>query len=305
MRRIMTAGAAVIVCLSLALTPAMAREPSPAPSRLDGVTVEPLFAFTLGEDALPAELSGVLVFRKVYPADQEISYTASFIPPNSFVRYVESGQLGLRPHGDMTVIRGGVTPPTVETVSAGSDAIVSPGDTFVMTDLPYDEYGKDALGTMWHEGADDATVVGFAIRESGRCCAMTHSGMLSPWHATLSGDELEAMIGHPVTFRMDKLHLEPGATLPLVADESPTMRLVDAGAVTATILGKDGAEERSMTFATGQSFADSMFPAGTASVLGNAGSEPVVLLQLVIEPAAPDAASLGPTGASPSPAPPK
>lgn len=305
MNRILAAGAAAIVCLALALPSASAQVTSPAASPLDGVTVEPLFAFTLGEDALPAELSGVLVFRKVYPADQEISYTASFIPPNSFVRHVESGRLGLRPHGDMTVIRGGTTTPTFETVTAESDATVSPGDTFVMTDLPYDEYGRDALGTMWHEGADDATVVGFAVRESGRCCAMTHSGMLSPWHATLSGDELEAMIGHAVAFRMDKLHLAPGATLPLVADEPPTMRLVDAGTVTATIPGKDGAEERSMTFATGQSFADSMFPAGMAAVLGNAGTEPVVMLQLVIEPAAPGAAPLGATAALPSPAPPK
>ena len=67
---------------------------------------------------------------------------------------------------------------------------------------------------MWHPGADDAQVVGFAIRESGRCCSMTHGGMRSPWHATLAGDELEAMIGQPITVTMRRLHLEPGATLP-------------------------------------------------------------------------------------------
>lgn len=55
-----------------------------------------------------------------------------------------------------------------------------------MADVPYDEYGKDALGTMWHECTEDAQVIGFAIRESSRCCSMSHSGIGVPW--TRSGD---------------------------------------------------------------------------------------------------------------------
>ena len=55
-------------------------------------------------------------------------------------------------------------------MAAESETTVEPGDVFSLSDVPYDEYGKDALGTMWHEGSEDAQVVGFAIRESSRCC---------------------------------------------------------------------------------------------------------------------------------------
>ena len=214
MRRLWAAGAAIATCLALGGLPALAQDASPSPASSAGVTVDPLFEIGLGADALPQELSGVLVFRKVYPADRDISYGADFIPPNTFVRYVESGSLGLKPHSQMTVIRDASSTPLTETVAAEGETTVEPGDVFALADVPYGEYGKDALGTMWHPGTDDAQVVGFAIRESGRCCAMTHAGMQSPWHATLSGDELEAMIGQPITVTMRRLDLEPGATLP-------------------------------------------------------------------------------------------
>ncbi len=285
MRRLWAAGAAVVMGLVLGGLPALAQEASPSAPSDEGVTIEPLFEIDLGADALPQELSGVLVFRKVYPADQEISYGADFVPPNTFVRYVESGSLGLKPHGDMTVIRHASTAPVAETVAAESETTVEPGDVFTLADVPYDEYGKDALGTMWHPGAEDAQVVGFAIRESSRCCAMSHSGMRSPWYATLSGDELEAMIGQPITVTMRRLHLEPGAVLPQ-AGQLPTMWLVEEGAVTASALPSEpDGDEMSMAFAAGSSFSDRTFPGTDTLTVANSGSEPATLLETVIEPA--------------------
>ena len=213
MRRSWTACMAIVMCLALTGLPTVAQDSSPSATSSAEATVEPLFEITLGADALPQDLSGVLVFRKIYPLGGEISYGTGFIPPNSFVRYVESGSLGLKPHSEMTVIRDASTAAVVEDVPAESETSVGPGDVFALLDVPYDEYGKDALGTMWHEGTEDAQVVGFAIRESSRCCSMTHSGMRSPWYATLSGDKLNAMIGQPISVTMRRMHLEPGASL--------------------------------------------------------------------------------------------
>jgi hypothetical protein len=282
----LAAGVAVLVCLVVGGMPVVAQDASSPATSSEGMTIEPLFDITLGADSLPQELSGVLVFRKVYPADQEISYGAGFIPPNTFVRYVESGSLGLKPHGEMIVIRDAATAPLEENVSAESKTTVEPGDVFALTDLPYDEYGKDALGTMWHEGTEDAQVVGFAIRESSRCCAMTHSGMRSPWYATLSGGKLEAMIGQPVTVTMRRLHLEPGAILPQ-AGQLPTMWLVEEGGVTVSALPSEpDGKEMSMEFSTGSSFSDRTFPGTDSLTLTNTGSEPVTLTETMIEPVA-------------------
>jgi hypothetical protein len=275
----------MVTCLALGGLPALGQDASPSAPPGAGVTSEPLFEIGLGADALPQEFSGVLVFRKVYPADQEISYGADFIPPNTFVRYVESGSLGLKPHSQMGLIRDASSAALAETVAAESETTVEPGDVFALVDVPYDEYGRDALGTMWHPGTEDAQVVGFAIRESSRCCAMSHSGMRSPWHATLSGDELEAMIGQPITVTMRRLHLAPGATLPQ-AGQLPTMWLVEAGGVTVSALPSEpDGKEMSMEFAADSSFSDRLFP-GTASLtVTNVGSEPATLLETVIEPA--------------------
>ena len=107
-----------------------------------------LLEVTLDGDAIPQDLAGILFFRKVYPTDQEIAYGRGFVPPNTFVRYVESGELAIRPRSDVQVIRAGTTWAEAEIVGAGEEAVVGPGDTFVMQDIPFDAYGSEALGTM-------------------------------------------------------------------------------------------------------------------------------------------------------------
>jgi hypothetical protein len=84
------------------------------------------------------------------------AHGANLIPPNTFARYVESGSQGLKPHGAMTVIRDASSSRLVEDVAAEIETTVEPGDVFALLDVPYDEYGKEALGTMWHPGAEDA-----------------------------------------------------------------------------------------------------------------------------------------------------
>ncbi len=286
MRRSWTACMAIVMCLALTGLPTVAQDSSPSATSSAEATVEPLFEITLGADALPQDLSGVLVFRKIYPLGGEISYGTGFIPPNSFVRYVESGSLGLKPHSEMTVIREASTAAVVEDVPAESETSVGPGDVFALLDVPYEEYGKDALGTMWHEGTEDAQVVGFAIRESSRCCSMTHAGMRSPWYATLSGDKLNAMIGQPISVTMRRLHLEPGATLAQTSP-GPTMWLVDAGSVTVSALPDEpDGKAMSMDFPTGSSFSDRTFPGAIELSVTNTGTEPATLMETVIEPAA-------------------
>jgi hypothetical protein len=114
---------------------------------------------------------------------------------------------------------------------------------------------------------------------------MTHAGMQSPWHATIAGPGVKALVGQPLTFRMERLRLEPGATLAGRVDDPPVMRLVDAGVVTATIPASAEAEERIIEYGAGKSFTERPFGPATEFLLTNPGSEPAVLLQLVIEPA--------------------
>ena len=185
----------------------------------------------------------------------------------------------------MTVIRDASTAPAMEDVPAETETSVGPGDVFALVDVPWDEYGKDALGTMWHEGSEDAQVVGFAIRESSRCCSMTHSGMRSPWYATLSGDKLDAMIGQPITVTMRRLHLEPGATVAQTG-LGPTMWLVDVGSVTVSALPSEPeGTAMSMDFPTGSSFSDRTFPGTNELTVTNTGTEPATLMETVIESA--------------------
>lgn len=285
MRGRFAAIAAVVICGSAFGATSTAQEPSGAGTAPPGAVVETLFDLTLGEDAIPPDLAGVLVFRKQYPASMDIGYSSSFVPPDSFVRYVESGELALRAHSPIVVLRGTTSPPTMEEIPAEVETTVRPGDTFVMQRVPYEAYAQDALGAMWHPGDRDAQVVGFAVRSSDRCCSMTHAGMVSPWHATLSGDRIAAMAGIPVTFRMSRLHLEPGATWSIPTDEPPTMRLVDGGRLLVTAPAQDGGADQVVSYAAGRSFSGADLPPG--SILSVEGAEPVTLLELLIEPGDP------------------
>ncbi len=91
---------------------------------------------TLDRDAIPEDLAGILFFRKIYPTDQTISFGRGFVPPNTFVRNVESGTLAITPRSAVQVIRAGTTWADAEVVAAGKEALVGPGDTFVMQDMP-------------------------------------------------------------------------------------------------------------------------------------------------------------------------
>ena len=249
--------------------------------------VTQLFEVTLDAEAIPEELAGILVFRKIYPTDLDISYVGGFIPPNTFVRHVESGELGIRPVSEVQIIRAGSSWADAEVVAAGEEAIVEPGDTFVMHDVPWDRYGPQALGEMWTPG-EDARVVGFAIRESSRCCAMTHAGMQSPWyHTLLSG--VQELRGQPVMLTMLRWDVPVGAELPLLAGGTPTMAAVDAGSITASLLPGDAAaagEPATFEFGAGRSLQLPKTVTDTSTVrYESTGTEPAVVYQLIVEPA--------------------
>lgn len=228
------AAAAVIVIVVAAVVASSFRQaPEQVPAQAPGALLGELFELTLDEDAIPEDLAGILFFRKIYPTDAEISYGPGFVPPNTFVRHVESGELGIRPRSEVRIIRAGSSWREAEVVAAGQEAIVGPGDTFVMEDIPWDEYGSEALGEMWTPGAD-ARVVGFAIRESSRCCAMTHAGMRSPWYHTLARD-VDALRGSPVTLRLSRWEVAPGAELPPPDRGDLLLRAVDEGSISGTI----------------------------------------------------------------------
>lgn len=246
-----------------------------------------LLEVSLDADAVPQDLAGILVFRKVYPTDQEIAYGPGFVPPNTFARYVESGELAIRPRSAVQVIRAGTTWADAETVEAGTVAAIGPGDAFVMQDIPFDAYGSEALGTMTTPG-DDARVVGFAIRESSRCCSMTHAGMQSPWYHTLL-QGVQELRGTPVRLRIDRWDVPAGADLPPVDDGALTLRAVDVGTISGLITPAGPAatdvEPRALTFGPGGTIGlPRMLEDGDTVRLVNAGPDAAVVYQLTIEP---------------------
>ena len=188
---------------------------------------------------------------------------------------------------DVRIVRTGSDWAAAEVVAAGEEAVVRAGDTFVMQDVPWDEYGPQALGEMWTPG-DDARVVGFAIRESSRCCAMTHSGMQSPWYGTLTSGIAE-MRGEPVTLRLLRWDLPTGAILPEPAGGMSSIRFLDSGKLEAQ-LPTDGsstdAEARSpVDFSPGRQLYLPQFADDPAAlVFANPGPDAAVVYELRVEP---------------------
>lgn len=222
-----------IVGLGAALVVAVDRTEPTVPAAGSQATLEPeeLLDLTFDGSIIPEEFVGVLFSRKSYPTDQEITYTDSFLPPNTFIRQVESGELGIRPNDDTQVIRAGKTQAEAEVLGAGEETIVGPGDTFIQRDVPWTKFGKDALGEMWTPG-EDAVVFSLAVLEQERCCAMSHPGMRSRWYRTLNAGVPE-LSDEDVRFRVQRWEIPAGASLDHVAEATPTLWAVDAGEVVA------------------------------------------------------------------------
>jgi hypothetical protein len=185
------------------------------------------------------------------------------------------------------VIRAGTSWAEAEIVEAGDDVVVGPGDAFVMQGVPLEAYGSEALGTMTTPG-DDARVVGFAIRESSRCCSMTHAGMQSPWYHTLL-QGVQELRGTPVRLRIARWDVPPGADLPPVDDAVLALRAVDAGTISGKITPVDaaatGAEPRTLTFGAGSTIGlPGTLESGDTVRLLNAGPDAAVVYELTIEP---------------------
>ncbi|MEA2026562.1 MAG: hypothetical protein U9O18_07710, partial [Chloroflexota bacterium] len=258
------------------------QSPQPTPSEL--------FSVTLDEDALPENLVGILFSRKAYPTDKEITYTAGFKAPNTFIRYLEAGELGIRPKSSTQIIRAGSSWNQAEVLAPGEETIVGTGDTFVMHEIPFDEFGPQALGEMWTPG-DDATVISLAIRETKTCCAMTHPGMESIWYSTLSTgvDELR---DDPVTLRVLRWEIPVGATSAQTVASLPTLWVLDSGAVSVT--PATGASEDAYQPPDPKPGSPlwllSLDP-GAEMIVENVGDEPAVLYQLLVTPADPVAGS--------------
>ncbi len=255
-----------------------------AQSDESGAVSEELAAVTLDAEAIPEDLAGVLFFRKVYPTSSEISYSGGFVPPNTFARYVESGELGIRPLSETSVVRAGTTWDDAELIAGGDETVLQAGDAFVMHEVPWDEYGPQALGEMWTPG-EDARVVGFAIRENRRCCKMSHAGMQSPWYGTLA-EGVDALRGNPVTLRIDRWEVPAGEVLPATAADVPTIRFLDAGELVAHSPTGDGETEPvTFVFKPGRSLQLPKTVDVESLVFESTGTDQAVVYELRVQPA--------------------
>jgi hypothetical protein len=275
-----------IVGLGAALVISVERSSPPVPAAESAASIEPveLLDLTFDGGIIPEEFVGVLFSRKAYPTDQEITYTNSFLPPNTFIRQVESGELRIRPNDVTQVIRAGKSQAEAEVVGAGEETIVGPGDTFIQRDVPWAEFGKDALGEMWTPG-EDAVIFSLAIREQDRCCAMSHPGMRSRWYHTLTGD-IADLAADDLRFLVQRWELPAGQSLTYTAETTPSIWAVDAGEV-AAMTAADAAAGNTAPRPTRADFAIWLMTTspGTDVVVDNVGEETAVLYQLIVEPA--------------------
>jgi hypothetical protein len=261
-----------------------ATEPTSPTTETPGVVPTVLLDLTFDGAVIPEDLVGVLFSRKRYPTDQEIVYGAGFIPPNTFIRHVESGSLGIRPRSETEVIRAGHTQADAEVVAAGAEAIVGSGDTFIQRDVPWHEYGSEALGEMWTPG-EDVVIFSLAIRERSRCCAMSHQGMVSRWYHTLSSG-VQELSDSPLRFRVQRWELPAGESMAVTAAMTPTLWAVGAGMIEACP-AEPPSPDRDGCSASGTNspiWSLSLSP-GSEMVLTNTDGGPAVLYELVVEPA--------------------
>jgi len=276
-----------IVGLGAALVATVDRSSPPVPAAESPATLEPveLLDLTFDSGIIPEEFVGVLFSRKAYPTDQEITYTDSFLPPNTFIRQVESGELRIRPNDDTQVIRAGKTQAEAEVVGAGEEAVVGPGDTFIQRDVPWAEFGKDALGEMWTPG-EDAVIFSLAIREQDRCCAMSHPGMRSRWYHTLTGG-IEDLAAEDLRFVVQRWELPVGESLAYTTETTPGLWAVDAGEVVAmTAEDAAGGQTPFGPFRADTAIWVMSQEPATDVVVDNVGDETAILYQLLVEPAA-------------------
>ena len=294
-----TVAAVLLALVGVGLWAGLAIDPPPGPAtpvsdqQAPRPTPTELFSITLDEDALPENLVGVLFSRKAYPTDKEIMYTAGFKAPNTFVRYLEAGELGIRPKSTTQIIRAGSSWDQAEVLAADEEAVVGAGDTFVMHEIPFDEFGPQALGEMWTPG-DDATVISLAIREAKTCCAMTHPGMDSIWYHTLATgvDELR---GSPVTLRVLRWDIPVGATTTETVASLPTLWVLGSGAIStmpATGVSEDVYQPPDPK--PGSPIWALSFDPGAEMIVENIGDESAILYQLLVTPANLAAASTAP-----------
>ena len=258
---------------------------APAEQASPGIAPTELLDITFDGAVIPEDFVGVLFSRKTYPTDQQISYSSAFLPPNTFVRHVEAGELGIRPNSDTQVIRAGSTWQDAETVGAGDEATIGAGDTFVQRDVPWQEFGKDALGEMWTPG-EDAVIVSIAIRERERCCSMSHLGMVSRWYHTLTNG-VQELSDAPMVFRVLRWEIPTAGSMTRTVAAVPSLWAVDAGVVTARHADEArqaGAGEAAPTTANNALWPMSLEP-GVEMIIENVGQEPVVLYELLVEPA--------------------
>jgi hypothetical protein len=271
-------GVALVVTIDDAsrTIPAADSPTAPQPTELLDVTFD--------SSVIPDDLAGVLFSRKSYPTDQEIMYTDSFLPPNTFIRQVESGELGIRPAADAQVVRAGTSQALAEVVAAGEETTIGPGDTLIQRDVPWIEFGKDALGEMWTPG-DDAVVFSLAIREQERCCSMNHPGMSSRWYHTLVSG-VQDLNTEPIRFRVRRWDIPVGESLAHTNETTPTLWAVDTGEVSA-MTAEDAASNDSTTARVtraNEAIVLMTLTPGDDVVVENVGDDTAVLYQLIVEP---------------------
>lgn len=272
------AAAAILAIVSTGLLFTLADDPATTPGGGGAIEPSELFAITLDGDAIPEEFVGVLFSRKSYPTDMDITYTPAFLPPNHFIRHIEAGELAIRPNSETQVVRAGSTWEEAEVVEAGEEALLGPGDTFAQLDIPWDEHGIDALGEMTTPG-EDAVIVSLAIREQERCCSMSHPGMVSRWYHTLQQGVAELADG-PFRMRVLRWELPVGASMQQTAPTVPSLWAVDAGQVTAAPVD---APDRAVTHRANSTVYTVQLDPGLEVLIANAGEEPAILYELLVE----------------------
>jgi hypothetical protein len=241
MRNLRAAGAAILGCLALGGLPALAQEASPSPvaSGPTEVTEELLFEVTLPPGAMGERLerinSGGLV---IAPGIEAVIGTDNEGIRGRFM-YVESGHLLVTPMVDSLIwLAGTALGGTVSIAQAGEAVRLEPGDLIFLPVIAVDDLVPGTTIIVANPGSEPAETRGFHAHayESfpGWPGGITENEGFAEAN---DAEDLAAAVAGDVTYRLTRLTVPVGASVPL--DDAALFTLVDVheGKVQRTVSG--------------------------------------------------------------------
>ena len=252
MRRLLAAGAAIVVCLALGGLLVAGQEASPEASGPDEATTELLFEVTLPPGVMSDQLERINTGGLTIAPGVETVLGTDIEPIRGRVLYLESGRLVVTPMVDSPVWQGGAAlGGSPVTVPAGEAVALEPGDLIFLPVIPVGDLVSGATITIANPGAEPAVTRGLHAHAYESSPGWPDGITENEGVAEASDqDALAAVVAGDVTFRSTRLTAPVGSSLAL--DDAALFTMIDVydGKVERTATGPEGGTPPSGTPST-------------------------------------------------------